>query len=270
MCPRKNSAQNEVKHICKEILDYEVEAIINGHAVALEVDTGSVITLINEVTWRNLLDASTLRPASLELRSYSHGKVSLLGKLDASVEINVQRAEFCARVAKGKARNLLGRDLLCQVRLGWQSIFAVYIPKEKKLKAVLDGFEEVFVEETELCKCVMARINMKSNALPTFRKTRPLPYAMKKKVENQLDHLEQKGFITPVQCSDWAAPAVPFVKLDGSVRLCGDFSVSMNPKMEVNQYHLPQPNETFTNLNGGVLLSKVDSSEAYLQIELDE
>ena len=38
--------------------------------------------------------------------------------------------------------------------------------------------------------------------------------------------------------------------------------------MEVNQYPLPQPNEMFTNLNGGVLFSKLDFSEVYLQIEL--
>ena len=40
--------------------------------------------------------------------------------------------------------------------------------------------------------------------------------------------------------------------------------------MEVNQYPLPQPNEMFTNLNGGVLFIKLDFSEAYLQIELDK
>ena len=57
----------------------------------------------------------------------------------------------------------------------------------------MDEFNEVFVEETGLCKGVKARINMKSDATPTFRKARPLPYAMKKKVENELDRLQQKG-----------------------------------------------------------------------------
>ena len=152
----------------------------------------------------------------------------------------------------------------------WWLIFAVYIPKEKKLKAALDEFNEVFVEETGLCKGVKARIHMKSDATPIFHKARPLPYAMKKKDENELDRLEKKGIITPVQYSDWAAPVVPVLKRDGSVRLCGDFSVSINPKMEVNQYPLPQPNEMFTNVNDGVLFSKLDFSEAYLQIELDK
>eukprot|EP00795_Rhopilema_esculentum_P016067 gene16067-7417_t len=288
---RNEFSQNQVKHISEETLDFEtlsvdsketnhvaeslkpcpkVEALINGHPVTLEVDTGSVVTLVNEVTWRNLLDAPTLTPSSLELKSYSHGRVPKLGKFGASFEINGQRKEFCARVVKGNARNLLGRDLLCQVCLDWQSIFAVSVPREDKLEIMLKEFDEIFVEELGLCKGIKARINMKSDATPTFRKARPLPYAMKKKVENELDGLEKKGIITQVQYSDWAAPVVPVLKRDGSVRLCGDFSVSINPKMEVNQYPLPQPNEMFTNLNGGVLFTKLDFSEAYLQIELDK
>ena len=206
----------------------------------------------------------------MELKCYSHGNVPLLGEFDASVEISGQRKEFCARVVKGKARNLLGRDLLCQVRLDWQSIFAVFIPKENKLEAILDKFNEIFVKETGLCKGIKAKINMKNGTVPIFRKARPLPYAMKKRVENELNGLEQKGIIAQVQYSDWAATVVPVLKRDGSVRLCGDFPVTINPKMEVNQYPLPQPDEMFTNLNGGVSFSKLDFSEVYLQIELDE
>ena len=72
----------------------KVEAIINGHPVTLEVDTGSVVTLINEVTWRSSLNTPSLRPASLELKSYSHGMVPFLGEFDASVEINDSGQNF--------------------------------------------------------------------------------------------------------------------------------------------------------------------------------
>ena len=82
--------------------------------------------------------------------------------------------------------------------------------------------------------------------------------------------MEQKGIIEPVQYSDWAAPVVHVLKRNGSVRLCGDFSVTIHLKMEVAQYPLPQLNELFTNLNGGVIFSKLDCSEAYLQIEMDK
>ena len=40
--------------------------------------------------------------------------------------------------------------------------------------------------------------------------------------------------------------------------------------MGVHHYHPPQQNEMFTNLNDGVLFSKLDLCEAYLQTELDK
>ena len=288
--PRKSS-HSQIKHVSEETVDFEtlsvspketnhvaenlkpcpkVEAKVNGKPVTLEIDTGSVVTLINEVTWRDFLEAPILRSSSLELKSYSHQKIPLLGEFDANVEINGQVTTFCARVVKGNARNLLGRDLLSQIRLDWQSIFAVFVPKEKQLQAVLDEFNQIFLKELGLCKGVKAKINMKSEAIPIFRKARALPFAMKKRVESELDRLEQLGIIKPVQYSDWAAPVVPVLKRNGSVRLCGDFSVTINPKMEIAQYPLPQPNELFTNLNGGVMFSKLDFSEAYLQIELEK
>ena len=38
----------------------------------------------------------------------------------------------------------------------------------------------------------------------------------------------------------------------------------------MNQYPLPQPEELFAALNGGEKFTKLDLSEAYLQIELEK
>ena len=44
----------------------------------------------------------------------------------------------------------------------------------------------------------------------------------------------------------------------------------MNPYLEINQYPLPRPEELFAALNGGEKFTKLDFSEAYLQIELED
>ena len=110
-----------------------------------------------------------------------------------------------------------------------------------------------------------AKINLKSNAITTFRKARALPFAMKKKVESEIDRLEQIGIRKPVQY--WAAQVVPVLIRDESVRLCGDYSETINPEMEIAQYPLLQPRELFTKLNGGVPFSTLDFSKAYLQLD---
>ena len=73
-----------------------------------------------------------------------------------------------------------------------------------------------------------------------------------------------------VESSDWVTPTVPVLKPDETVRICGDFKLTINPYLDVPKYPMPNPEELFTKLNGGELLTKLDLSHAYQQVVLDE
>ena len=88
--------------------------------------------------------------------------------------------------------------------------------------------------------------------------------------KQELDRLEGMGVIEKVRYSEWAAPIVPVVKPDNSIRLCGDYKVTVNSVLEVDQHPLPNPEELFVTLSGGEKFSKLDLSRAYQQILLDE
>ena len=76
--------------------------------------------------------------------------------------------------------------------------------------------------------------------------------------------------ISPVQFSKWAAPIVPVVKQNGSIRICGDFKVTINQASQVDTYPLPKIEDLFTKLSGGKYFSKLDLSQAYLQLPLED
>ena len=59
-------------------------------------------------------------------------------------------------------------------------------------------------------------------------------------------------------------------KTDGRVRICEDYKVSVNSVLDVDQYPLPNIDDIFTTLSGGVYFSKLDLSNAYQQLELEE
>ena len=82
--------------------------------------------------------------------------------------------------------------------------------------------------------------------------------------------LEEQGIISPVQFSSWATPVVPVVKKSGKVRLCGDYKLTINQASPTDTYPLPRVDELYANLAGGKYFSKLDMSNAYLQLPLDE
>jgi len=54
-----------------------------------------------------------------------------------------------------------------------------------------------------------------------------VPYALKGKVENELDRLEKEGVIEKTQSFGWAA-AIVIIKQDSSVRIFGDYKLTTN------------------------------------------
>ena len=67
-----------------------------------------------------------------------------------------------------------------------------------------------------------------------------------------------------------AAPIVPVSKKDGKFRICGDYKVTINGAIDIDQYLLPRPSDLFATLTNGKLFSKLDLSQAYQQMRLEE
>ena len=70
--------------------------------------------------------------------------------------------------------------------------------------------------------------------------------------------------------SDWAAPIVPVLKGDGSIRICGDYKLTVNLEATPDVYPLPRVEDLFSSLSSGTLFYKLDLSHAYLQLQLDD
>ncbi|KAJ8352214.1 hypothetical protein SKAU_G00236900 [Synaphobranchus kaupii] len=75
---------------------------------------------------------------------------------------------------------------------------------------------------------------------------------MKDTVEAELRRLEEANIISPVKHSEWAAPIVPVLKKDKSLRICGDYKVSANQAVETETYPLPRLEELLATLSGDV------------------
>ena len=91
-----------------------------------------------------------------------------------------------------------------------------------------------------------ARLLVDPQVNPKFYKPRTVPFALKHKVENELNRLEKEGIIKKVQSAEWAAPIVPIMKEDGTIRVCGDHKVTANQAILVDSHPIPKIEELFT------------------------
>ncbi len=84
-----------------------------------------------------------------------------------------------------------------------------------------------------------AKIQVDPSTRPRFYRPRSVPFALREGVEKALERLEKEGIIEPVEFSDWAALIVPVVKKDGTIRVCGDYKLTVNQAAKVDCYPLP-------------------------------
>ena len=153
----------------------------------------------------------------------------------AKVCYGEQEAKLTLLVVHGKGPSLLGRDWLQSLQLNWQEIHSLH---SYSLLEVLDRYAEIFKEGLGTLKGYQAKIYIDRDATPRFFKARSVLYSMQSLVNKELDKPVNDGVIEPVRFAGWAAPIVPVLKSDkASVRICGDFKVTVNRVSKLDHYH---------------------------------
>ncbi|XP_011883681.1 PREDICTED: uncharacterized protein K02A2.6-like [Vollenhovia emeryi] len=137
-----------------------------------------------------------------------------------------------------------------------------------KVRSLLKDFPNITIPSVDKISKIQARLNLKPNVNPVFLKARTVPFRLREKVENELEKLVQQGILEKVDYSDWATPIVPVLKKNNEIRICRDYSVSLNPRLNVDIHPLPTPDELLTQMAGGTVFSKIDLLQAYLQLEV--
>ena len=153
-------------------------------------------------------------------------------------------------VVEGCGPSLLGCNWMDDMRLNWQSIRSVSssVPTCRDL---VQKYAEVFQDDRGTMRNYCAHLSLREGARPQFHRPRSVPFAIRDAVGQELDRLEETGVLRKVNYSEWAAPIVPVPQKDGSLRICGDYKMTINPFLLVDQYPLPNPTDLLASLAGG-------------------
>lgn len=129
-----------------------------------------------------------------------------VGLLKVLVDKQNQRELLDLYVVKNKGPILMWRDWLRKLRQDWCSIkwlqasIATSIPVER-LDVMIDKWSDVFEDKLGTFSSANARLIIKGDSQPRLLKARPMPYALKPKVAEELRRLQNEGILTKVEWS---------------------------------------------------------------------
>lgn len=138
------------------------------------------------------------------------------------------------------------------------------------MKHILERYKSVSDAGIGKLKGMKGKLTIQDGARPKLCKAREVAYTLRLRVEEELDRLQKEGVISPAKFSEWATPIVPIPKANGKVRICGEYKVTLNRAMKIEQYPLPKIAKIFASLGDGQKFSKIDLTQAFLQMEVDE
>ena len=251
---------------------YQVALEVNQQSLTMEIDTGAAVSLISRKIKNTVFPSVPMTRSTLLLRTYTSENIPVLGEMNVEVRYGAYIGKHTLQVVEGDGPPLLGRDWLKDIHLDWAIIRTLSIPTSAtppSVEKLLGKYPAVFQPGLGTMK-QHVHLSLREGSSPRFCCPRPVPFAIKEAVGKELDRLEAAGILQKVDHSDWAAPIVPVPKKVGTIRVCGDYKVSVNPMLQVDQYPLPNPNELMASLAKGKHFSKLDLTSAYQQMVLDK
>ena len=257
-----------------------VNTKINGHTVKLLLDTGSDISIIDEVTWKRI-GCPKLEKTSKIAKGVSGKRLKFKGEFNCSVSLGSKTFSSKVSVVPGINCCLFGIDWIVLFDL-WELPInsfcnSVEVSEKKNSKqnedfitALKNEFPRVFSDGLGMCTKTEVKFELKQNVKPVFKPKRNVPFSSKVDIENELQRMQENGVVEKVDYSGWASPTVYVKKKNKKIRVCADFSTGLNDCLMDHSYPLPSPEDIFTKLNGEKFFSKIDLSEAYLQVKVSE
>ncbi|XGW34105.1 hypothetical protein V3C99_018134 [Haemonchus contortus] len=271
MVARDRPVRGDIDRLADEppkIVDMEM----NGERIPFELDTGASLSIIDEKTWHKLCRPQ-LQKAEVAATAFDNKRIMFQGQVPLQFKFAGKQAIIDVHVFKEASHSLSERDMVRKLQIDcrphYEMIHSVAQTSKVEIKKesvrILNNNERLFQEGMGKCTILRAELKFKNEAVvPKFSRARPVPIALRIKVEAKLEEMVRNGTIQRVEHSKWATPLAAVSKAGGKIWVCGDYKVTVIPHLDINRYKLPEPDDLFHMLHGGKKFSKVDFSDAYI------
>ena len=242
---------------------------IDGKQVEMLVDSGASVDLIVDKTFRELYKDKKRATDKTKRRIFSYGSpmpLSLMGTIQAELCANTNSTQTTSHIVKGAPGNLMGYNTAKQ--LGVLKIInqlktdetSTQFPASGEFASLFGGIGKV--------KGKVIKLHVDPDVKPQQQPHRRVPLHVRKDIEIELKRLQELDIIEPVTGpTPWESPIVVVPKSSGQVRICADMREA-NKAVKREKYLMPTIDDLVADLNGATMLTKLDLSSGYHQLEL--
>ncbi|XP_060598220.1 uncharacterized protein K02A2.6-like [Ruditapes philippinarum] len=255
----KYSEYNYSDNVQSENQDYYVDMI----------DTGSAVDILPLSHYEKLKIKRPLEIAENRLTSYTGNMLPVCGIINLQLRYNNKTSESLCYVVDSPTVPLL--SLQSSVNLGLIKLtYSIdrsntELDKQRVMSEYGNLFQGVGVIPGE-CK-----LHIKSDAVPVINAPRRVPEALRDRLHEELQRMENDGIITKVtEPTDWVNSLVIVEKpKTGKLRVCLD-PKALNEAIRRPHYPMRTIDDVTSRLTDAKYFSILDITHAYWSIKLDE
>lgn len=243
---------------------------INDVDCELECDSGSKKTIVSCEFFKRLnLSTELLRDDTI-FRDFQNNYFRPLGYANVTVQYGNRKITSNLYVTDRSKSSVMGRQWLIPldiIRINEiKSITSIDTTSIEKLE---QEFSDVFGPTIGVVPNYEVSYTLKKNAKPIYCKPQKLPYELIPAADRCIDRLVEENILEKVDISEWGTPAVYIEKPDGSLRLCGNYKLTLNKQLENICYQIPTIEDIFQKMENGAYYCKLDLRDAYLHLQVD-
>lgn len=277
-CGKKsdNKVNNVASSKVSPISPIFYEVLMDNRKISMELDSGSVFTILNSLTFRKNFGGRSLKEVTdVILTSFTAEECVIEGSFMTDVVYGSKCRRMRILVVANGVGNLLGRDFLSEFGLKIVMTNSLRtLTSADDLRVLADRLIREFpdVVTSKMGECTAAPITLETTAdlKPKFLKAREIPFAYKKEVEKIMQEMVENGVWEKVEYGEFGTPLVTVPKANGGLRICGDYKSTINRFLKDFYHPTPTIENVLSILSGMKYYFVIDIRDAYLQLRLSE
>ena len=241
---------------------------VNKTVVAMKLDTGSAVNILPKKDYDGLEIKPKLLPAKVKLTAYHGGDIPVVGKCVCTV-ICKQKLYHALFIVANSEIPILGAKDCERFDLVRRLDVHEVAKGNAKYKTLKTEFKEVF-DGSLGCLPDKCRIQIEETCAPVVEPCRKVPFALKDKLKEELERMEDLGVVCKVsEPTEWVNAFVIAHKKNGDIRVCLD-PRNLNKAVKREHFKMPTREEMLSNFANAKVFSKMDASSGFWQMRLTE